>query len=328
MLKEDVRYFARRAALSLLLNKRVVGNPIFRAYMSRRMKRKIAAVAAGAPPRQLTLENTSICNAKCVMCPYPIMERDKIIIDVDLYQKGLRDAKELGIKWVQPQYFGEPLVDKGLGDKIRASRELGLKTTVFSNGSLLDAAKAKMLIESELDEIKISIDSHKPEVYEAIRKGLKFQKVLENVRGLVALRKEMGAKLPKVSVMFVEFEANHTETRDFYKFWSRIVDHVNISRSHNWGGKVTVKGLTILQDEQLRFPCPSPWDQLVVNAQGEILPCCCDYEGTHLSLGNLKTMTLRQAWEGEKMTELRRKHLERRFAEIPLCDACRPNDLW
>ena len=185
-----------------------------------------------------------------------------------------------------------------------------------------------MLIESGLDEIKISIDSHIPAVYEAIRKGLKFQKLLDNVRGLVELRNQLGKTTPKVSVMLVEFEANHKETRDFFKYWSKIVDHVNISRSHNWGGKVTVKGLTILQEQALRFPCPSPWDQLVVNAQGEILPCCCDYEGTNLSLGNLRNMSLRQAWEGEKMAQLRRRHLEKKFSEVPLCDTCRPNDVW
>ena len=116
MLK-DLRYFARRGALALLLNKRFVGNPVFRQYVQGRLRRKVAAVAAGLPPRQLTLENTSICNAKCVMCPYPIMERDKIMMEWDLFQKGLNDAAELGIKWIQPQFFGEPLVDKGLGEK-------------------------------------------------------------------------------------------------------------------------------------------------------------------------------------------------------------------
>ena len=103
---------------------------------------------------------------------------------------------------------------------------------------------------------------------------------------------------------------------------------MNISRSHNWGGRDAVNGLTILQEPRYRFPCPSPWDQLIVNAQGEILPCCCDYEGTSLSLGNLRDMTLREAWEGETMRRLRQMHVERRFAELPLCNDCRPNDLW
>ena len=325
---DSLRYYSRRGAAHLLQSKRFVGNPLFRRVVEGRMRRKISRVAAGLPPRQLTLENTSICNAKCVMCPYPVMERAKANMDGDLYLKGLRDAQELGIKWIQPQFFGEPLVDKNLGDKIRNAKELGLYVTLFSNGSLLDKAKAEMLVESGVDEVKISIDSCKPEVYEAIRKGLRFQKVLDNVRGLMETKRRLGRDKPRVWVMFVEFEANHTETREFYDFWSKIVDKVNISRSHNWGGRVEVKGLTILQEQKYRFPCPSPWDQLVVNAQGEILPCCCDYEGNSLSLGNLRDMTLREAWQGEKMEHIRRKHLERKFDDLPLCGTCRPNDIW
>ena len=83
---------------------------------------------------------------------------------------------------MQPQFFGEPLVDKELGTRIKAAKGLGLKVSTFSNGSLLTEDKARMLIESGLDELKFSIDSHRPEVYEQIRKGLKFQNVLENVR--------------------------------------------------------------------------------------------------------------------------------------------------
>jgi radical SAM protein with 4Fe4S-binding SPASM domain len=324
----NLRYYARRGATTLLQKKKFVGNPLFRGAVHVRMRRKIAQVNAGRPPRQLTLENTSICNAKCVMCPYPSMEREKIVMDWDLYMKGLRDAKELGIRWIQPQFFGEPLADKGLAEKLRAAKEMGLYITMFSNGSLIDKAAAEMLVKSGLDDIKISIDSCKPEVYEAIRKGLKFRKVLENTKGLMEAKRRLGSATPTVWAMFVEFEANHGETRDYFKYWSKIVDRVNISRSHNWGGKVQVKGLTILQDQKLRFPCPSPWDQLVVNAQGEILPCCCDYEGTHLSLGNLRDMTLRQAWEGEKMSAIRQKHLERKFNDLPLCGDCRPNDTW
>jgi radical SAM protein with 4Fe4S-binding SPASM domain len=324
-----LRFHARRAAAWLLSQEWFVASLPFRRYVAGRMRRKIDRVERGlAPPRQLSLETTSICNARCVMCPYPGMKREKTFMDMDLYMKGLRDAVELGIRWVQPQFFGEPLVDRTLEEKIRAAKSLGLYLSLFTNGSLLTADKARMLIKSGVDELKLSIDSHRPEVYESIRRGLKFQKVLENVSGLMALKRQLRSSRPEVWVMMVDFDANHRQVEQYHRFWSRRVDRVHISRSHSWGGRVAVNGLSLHQDPQDRFPCPSPWDQLVVNAQGEILPCCCDYEGTSLSLGNLRDMTLRQAWEGPQMARLRRMHLERRFSELPLCDTCRPNDLW
>ena len=322
------RYYVRRLGNRLLQYPLFLRNPLFRGVVSLRLRHKVSRVENGIdPPAMLTLENTSICNAKCIMCPYPDMERDKIIMDHDLYLKGLMDAKELGIQWVQPQYFGEPLVDKELERKIKAAKEMGLKVSIFTNGSLMNEDKARMLIESGIDEVKVSIDSCKPEVYEKIRKGLKFDTVVQNVKRLMDLKRSMGKVRPQVWVMFVEFAENHGEVREYYKYWSKLVDEVNISRSHNWGGKQEVSGLTILGGEY-RFPCPSPWEQMVVNAQGTILPCCCDYEGDSLGLGNLRDMTLREAWEGEPMRKLRQMHLAKRFHEVKLCDDCQPNDIW
>ena len=51
-------------------------------------------------------------------------------------------------------------------------------------------------------------DEVQPEVYEKIRKGLKFDTVVQNVKRLMDLKRSMGKGRPQVWVMFVEFAEN------------------------------------------------------------------------------------------------------------------------
>ena len=49
------------------------------------MRRK----AAGAWPHALYIEATNICNAACVFCAYPQMERPKVTMPLELFKKAV-----------------------------------------------------------------------------------------------------------------------------------------------------------------------------------------------------------------------------------------------
>jgi radical SAM protein with 4Fe4S-binding SPASM domain len=319
-------FWFRRLGIRVIKRPFVINNSIFRWAMMKIITHKIRKVEdEHLPPRQLSLESTNFCNARCIICPHQKMKRAKNTMPFELFAKGLSDAKECGIKWVQPTFFGEPLLDNGLGMKLEACKKMGFYTSLFTNGFLLDEEKSAMLIELEVDELKISIDSAFPHNYERIRIGLEYDKVVGNVTRLMKMKQKLGRTKPEVWVMFVEFESNHSEVNRFFEQWHNVVDKVNISLASDWASGVEVTGL--VKRPKFRFPCPSPWDQLIVTVDGTILPCCADYEADSLSLGNLYEISLSEAWNGDKMRILRKTMLDEKIDQIPLCKKCRPNDI-
>jgi radical SAM protein with 4Fe4S-binding SPASM domain len=69
------------------------------------------------------------------------------------------------------------------------------------------------------------------------------------------------------------------------------------------------------------FPCPVLWQSLSVGWDGRILGCCGDLNGV-LTLGNVRTDRLEDVWNGEKMVEMRRRHILKDQDSIPLCRGC------
>jgi len=106
----------------------------------------------------------------------------------------------------------------------------------------------------------------------------------------------------------------------FRKFWSKRVDMVEFQNFQ------AIKGYT----ESLRpsgakidmsFECQLPWQQLVVRANGDILPCCSFY-GTALVAGNIKNDSLHDVWHSPKVEKIRKELLKNNFAFSPVCQKC------
>lgn len=68
-------------------------------------------------------------------------------------------------------------------------------------------------------------------------------------------------------------------------------------------------------------PCRMLWTELTVFWDGRVVPCANVYEPDNL-LGDLRTQTLDEVWNGPPIQALRRAHLEDRVAAIPVCRSC------
>jgi len=150
----------------------------------------------GRFPAVVRIETTNACNARCVICPHKDMNRPIRQMDDALFDRILDECAAARCREIHLHNFGEPLLDKRLEHRIRRAKEKGIaKVKIFSNGSLLTAERARVLIDAGLDEIKISFDGATREEFEAIRRPLKFDRVVANVEQLVKLRNELGSKL-------------------------------------------------------------------------------------------------------------------------------------
>lgn len=288
-----LRRRARRAAESLLTAN---------ATAVRRLLLVAGRERAPRLPEIVQIEATNICNAKCTFCPRDDMKRRQGIMDWALYRTIVDECAALGIGHVRMHNYGEAFVDKQLPEKIAYAKSRGIpEVGVITNGSLLGPEVAKAVVEAGLDAINISLDAAGKETFESTRLGLKYDKVVANVEGLVKIRRELGRTRPKLILSFVR-QDNSAEEQAFIDHWSPVADKIHITELHNWAGSRARRAA-------VTFPCYRQWLTFTVLWDGRVSLCCADLDG-QVVLGNLTTQTIADIWNGDAYRRVRREQLE------------------
>jgi radical SAM protein with 4Fe4S-binding SPASM domain len=242
------------------------------------------------------------------------MQRKISTIDNSLFKKIINECKENKCKCVHLHNFGEPLLDKDIFDRIKFAKDAGIKRVkIFSNGSLLDNDKAIKLINSGLDEIKISFDGSSKDEYENIRIPLKFDTVVSNITNLSRLRNSMGSNL-KIRVACCS-TSSKTKTMEMLE---KHVDSFSFGKIHNWGDDADK---TNILQRNIRKPCSRIWRTFTILADGTCALCCLDYEGKVI-LGNVKINSIAEIWKNSKYNYIRDKHTKGEQHKIPACNNC------
>jgi len=253
-------------------------------------------------PEIVQIEATNICNAKCTFCPRDDMTRRQGIMDWALYQKIVDECAALGIGHVRMHNYGEAFVDKKLPEKIAYAKSKGIREVgVITNGSLLGPEVARAIVSAGLDAINISLDAAGKETFESTRIGLKYDRVIANVEGLVRIRRELGRARPKLILSFVR-QDNSAEEQAFIDHWSAVADKIHITDLHNWAGTLKRRG-------DVNFPCYRQWLTFTALWDGRVSLCCADLDG-RVVLGDLNTQSIAEIWNGEPYRLVRREQLE------------------
>jgi radical SAM protein with 4Fe4S-binding SPASM domain len=279
-------------------------------------------------PSLLSIEFTSICNAKCIMCPHVEMERVKENMPFEILEKVVQDCKGKSLKKVNLFWLGDSFCHREILDYLRYVRKelKGVKLYISTNASLLSEKRTRAIIDENLiDVINFDIDGFKKETYEKIRLSLKFDKVVQNVRFFAEYRKEQKKKKPQTRVTIINMKPNTYEIDDFVKYWSPLVDKVDVNKYNTWLG--TQQDLNVgesLEKSQqggFDFACTHPWDELVIGADGRAGLCCLDYE-LEAEVGDVMQNSIEEIWQSKQMNWYRDKMLKNEYDEIDVCKNC------
>ena len=144
-------------------------------------------------PMHMEISTNALCNLNCVMC------RPTGAGGVEAYGNERLDAgtvdaiiSEMGpvLSMVTPSSGSEPFL--GDLDAIAdACSRFQILLTVTTNGTLLTAERFEA-IQDLLLYLQVSIDSHIPEVYNWIRSGARFERVVENLKQVIPRAAEQG----------------------------------------------------------------------------------------------------------------------------------------
>ncbi|MBV9248138.1 MAG: radical SAM protein [Acetobacteraceae bacterium] len=159
----------------------------------------VRSAIAEAPPVCLYLEVTNRCNLLCETCPRTFetleppadMSWDLFTRIVDQYPNIAR---------VVLHGVGEPMLVKELPRMIRYLKDRGAHVLFNTNGTLLQPRKFPALIETGLDELRVSLDAADREAYQKVRGKDFFQRIVRDVSRFTAFQRDAGAQTPRVSL--------------------------------------------------------------------------------------------------------------------------------
>ncbi len=111
---------------------------------------------------------------------------------------------------------------------IAEAHDAGCETGFLSNGLLLTGGASRSLINAGIDWIALSIDGATAEVYDAIRKGARFERLIGNLEALSSLK--TGGR-PRLIINFVMMSDNIHQLGDMVQLAARhSFDRINFKQ--------------------------------------------------------------------------------------------------
>lgn len=264
-------------------------------------------------PTFFNIEPTNRCNLDCIMCPRRFMSRKEIDMPFPLFKSILDQLDAQRTELIVLHSDGEPLLNPDVTDMITYAKQLGFQVMMSTNATLLNTSNANKIIQSGLDILTISLDGMTKSVYESIRKGGDFDKVLENIESFLRLK---GRQKPFSIIQMVEQKENSHECDVFLKHWESFENRNSIpviKPVAEWFEEYP----EIIDD--MNF-CDRVWFGMLIQCDGNVVPCVHDFNGEKV-LGTLPQDNIYDLWNSNQMVKFRENLLKsRRLNKI--CSTC------
>jgi MoaA/NifB/PqqE/SkfB family radical SAM enzyme len=269
-------------------------------------------------PLLVDAELASICNLKCPMC-YTITDefRKKVnvtLMDFELY-KTIIDEISGKVPALRLSLRGEPSLHPRFVECIQYAKDKGIKEVSFlTNGSRLSEDFILKIMDAGADWITLSVDGL-DEVYERIRKPLKFRETLQKLIDIKKIKDKLDRHKPVIKIQSV-WPAIRNNAERFYNTLEPYTDLLAFNPLIDYLGNDT----DIIYTDN--FSCPQHYQRLVVGADGLAMMCSNDEEGTEI-VGDANKESIYDIWHGGKFNALREQHKkENGFRDIPVCTRC------
>jgi radical SAM protein with 4Fe4S-binding SPASM domain len=275
-------------------------------------------------PLMLNIEPTNACNAKCYYCPREITAEKQGVhyMDKQLYKSIIDQITPDKLIMINYHKDGEPLMHPELPWMIRYAKEKNAAEILHlnTNGTLLRTDRAKAIVSAGIDDITVSIDAARESTYRDLKKIKNLEKVERGVRELIEYRDSIqGNTLIRVKIM--EFDSvSSEEIEEFCYKWKDVADQVQVTGTHSWSNAIDGMEVTDGLPEH-RFACLLLWYLMAVNSNGLVSKCNYDWDYSG-QLGDAKTQSLRDIWQGHQAKIFRNAHLNGQWSCNNVCKNC------
>lgn len=234
------------------------------------------------------------------------------------------------VKQLDFSHRGDPTMNPDFPDMVATAHEQGFVTDLYTNGYALDKYVDR-LVETGLDILRVDLDGASKKSYERYRIGSDFERVRDNVRQLVAARRNSKGKSPKkIYLVCVVSSYNEDEIPAMQEMAKTLgVDGMLFkSAIMNYGAKYyrdqEVQDRMLPRNKSLwrakrsdGFVCPFLWRGAILY-NGDFIMCAADFEAAYLVGNILAENSYEKVFFGPKARAARREMLERKG----LCRNC------
>ena len=260
--------------------------------------------------KEVRIEVTNLCNAKCVICNHPNLTRDKGTMDTGFFRDIVWHAKELGATTISPFGFGEPLLDPGLKRKVLFCASNHLDTFITTNGSIKEVIS---LLTVGVSHIRFSIHGINKKGYEAVHKGLSWDTVMKNLVKTLEVR-DLFYRDVKISVSVIPMNGETVE--QIKEFWKEYDVELEIWKPHNWRNNKNYRVL-----HRKKNTCGRPFTGPVqIQWDGSVIPCCFCTDNDVI-LGDVHQYSIEKILKGFFYERFREKHRIGDLKGLP-CEHC------
>jgi MoaA/NifB/PqqE/SkfB family radical SAM enzyme len=245
------------------------------------------------------------------------------------------------LKWAGLTGIGSSFLNKDFLKMIRYLKERSVIVEIIDTfNAPVNEKILRELIEIEPDILFVSIYGGSSETYNKICVGGNFDKVIENIRTFVRLKKEKGTLLPVLNFHYIVTKPNVLEITKFLEFVHSLmtevgevlltpllhsfeeVKDIEIDLTEDIVKHVEEKakklGITLAYNLSVPKKGRKPpithcveWIMPFVFATGHVIPCCAGNEANRrefqkaTSLGNVFNKSFKEIWYGDEYKKFR-----------------------
>ncbi len=150
----------------------------------------------------IQVEVSSKCNADCMYCPHGIYKERWIErnMSFELYGKLFPAFKKSELVYLQG--WGEPLLNPDFFKMVEATRQYGCLVGTSTNGTLINSEVIEKVFDSGLDIIAFSLAAA-TDLNDTIRKGTKFEKIMESIARLDEEKRKRKLSKPEIHIAYL-----------------------------------------------------------------------------------------------------------------------------
>jgi len=287
------------------------------------------------------IETTNACNMRCEMCPRTTMMTRKIeTLDQEIFEQVVDQitlfSEEEWKTWeafvegkykiapnemsenhfflyvipkvIQLHGYGDPLLDKRMGDRVKFLSNKGFPTYFSCNPANIDINKNLEMFENGLDYIKYSIETVDDALHKKIRgKASDFS---ESYKRLLKLLEEKKKHSYKTTIVITMLDLHGFNQQEEFEKLKKAFEGLDVyiylkSQDQQWYQNIN-EGTDSVHWSEF---CQHPWMSMTIKSNGEAVMCMEDFNN-EIILGDARKESLYDIWNGGKYHQFRKDHFE------------------
>jgi len=292
-------------------------------------------------PITVKIDLTNVCNHDCPGCiDFDLIANDNNQLSLETLDKVLKNLKEMGVKAINYTGGGEPTTHKDFDEIVRKTHDYGLEIGLITNGSRFH----KLDMENTLHMftwIRISLDAYDEETHKRTHgPKAKFKRTAENIQLLTEIKKkkqcdttigvgyitnqhaDMDRNLDKFIKLCKNWGVDYAQLRPSFGFffdytsinpkeWTNIFTELRKYETEDFKVYIDEKKFEKIHsgDTKRKYSrCHAQsFKSTTICATGATYICCSLSGRPEGYIGNVKSESFSEIWNGEKRKEVLKK---------------------